>query len=247
MIRRIPIAGLLALLLGCGGGGEPAATTAPAAGKGAATPEEAVKRLVAAAQTGDVDKVLAQLPPHLSQMKKTMMAIGSDEIVFATVLDTKFGRDPKPTPRSNATSKEWSDSLRGLKSIEVRSKKEVKADRVLLTVWEKQDRTVETKVMALKDGDGWKLDYQRVLTGQRPTNSQERTAADGKGIIVQVEEVPEWTEPNAQANANYLQGLQRYRTALDQISKDVSGGRYAKREDANQARQAAAAAAFAAK
>lgn len=246
MIRSMPVLGvfLLACVLGCGGGDQASAPTkGPTLPKGPASPEEAVQLLAAGAKAGDVDKVLAQLTPSLAKMKKTMMQIGSEEVVFLTVLDSKFGKDITPQQRFFQTTGEWRDSIRALKNIETTGKQEIKPDRVLLTIWETGDRIVETKAMAIKDASGWKLDYQRVIAG-RPAKAAKRKAPDGKEVEVQVEEAADWAEPDPKAADAYMKSLERYRGAIGQISQDVSTGQYETREAAETARKTAATTAF---
>lgn len=125
--------------------------------KGAATPEEAVQNLVTAARAGDVDAVLNQMTAPAREMLKVFQGQEDVRKAFAAALDQKFGKDPADRPHRSLK-----EQLTTLKTMAIASKTEQGKDRMLLkvkstTVLDGKEQTKEENLLAVKEGDTWKL------------------------------------------------------------------------------------------
>lgn len=116
-----------------------------------------------------------------------------------------------------------------------------------MTVWEIQDRSpekdqiVETRVLAVREEKGWKLFYYRIF-GAAPGEWTTRKGPDGKEIEVLVEKnvQSEW-DPSKEPR---LAAAEKLVGTVEAIVKEVAGGKFKTRKEAERVWLAAQDTAF---
>ncbi len=195
-----------------------------AAGKSkpAATPEEALEQFTKAAQAGDADAVLnvfaAQPRKILAFAFDATEMVGKAAQKHYDALDAKFGPDPRGKPPFDLSNPKKAMVQHLPKKIDVLSKMPMGDDKVELKVkttvtdpFTKQDTTHEETLPLIKVGGGWKL--------MLPANEMEHVAKKDLD--------------KSQAFAKKMV------EALEQAAKDVKAGKYATRDEAEKALNAA--------
>lgn len=210
------------------------------------TPEQAVRKFVSAAQTGNLEAFLGQLATPLRRLVQSEIKIGDAEAAFQAELDKQFGKGPAPR-RYFTNAAERREGIKNLKEIRILEKQTKAKDQVELTVWEIQNRSpeadqvVESRVLIVREEKGWKLFYYRVL-GSAPGEWKTRKGPDGKDIEVLVEKKPQssW-DPSMETR---LVEVEKLPATFEALVKDVAGGKFKSRKEAERVWQAALDTAF---
>jgi hypothetical protein len=199
----------------------------PVPPKPAATPEEAVKLLVEAAKTGDVDAFVARLG---SYSRTTMEAMRAHE-VYQLALDEKFGKDPDAGDR--IAVKEALESFK-TGTYQVRARVIDDRERVDLTVWiitrsaEGKESIREETWIVLKEPAGWKV----VMPPKGVISKDVRKDASGREVKVEVLTTRQF---DAQKLAAEEKLWREFGKVLAKITQDVKAGKYPSRAKAQDA------------
>jgi hypothetical protein len=205
-------------------------TFSPAPQKAASSPEEAVKYLQAAMQAGDTSAVLAQLSAPSRATFEAMMSFQLPREDVDRALAEKFGKDSKAPPTLN-------DSLKHTKNIQIISKDAKDKDKPALTVWVTTEQNGEKRILeqtwyAVKDADAWRL---LVPFSGGKTKNVVRKDKEGKELSVAVFEREGRPELSGR-DADYLRTTgPKYKALMEQVAKDVRGGLFKNRADAEKA------------
>jgi hypothetical protein len=209
------------------------------------TPEQAIREFIAAARAGNLEAFLGRLAAPLRRFAQAEIRIGDAETAFQAALDKQFGKGPAPS-RFFTNAAERRETIKALKDIRILEKQIKAKDRVQLTVWEIQDRSpekdrvVETRVVAVREEKGWKLFYYRIFgtaRGERKT----RKGPDGKEIEVYVENVESGWDPSKEPR---LAAAEKLVGTFEAIVKEVAGGKFKTRKEAERVWQSAQDTAF---
>ncbi len=178
--------------------------------KGAATPEEAVKNLVGAAQAGNVEAVMGQLTKPAQDMLKAFQGQEDIRKSFAAALDEKFGKDPSERPQASLK-----DQLATLKSMDILEKTDRGKGVALLkikstSVHDGKERTKEEYLLAVKEGNTWKLAPlpPRIDPKEDPQKLIEKETEQARTFAT------------------------RYREGTEKVTREVKEGKYKSRKDA---------------
>jgi hypothetical protein len=176
--RRMPFVGLVACFVGLA----PLLRAQEEKGKGAATSEEAVKRVFASLKDGKLPEALPHIAaPENGLWAKYLEAAKAVE-AYSDALDAKFGADPAFRKKLDLV-----EEMRDHGVVEVHEVKSVGKDRAQLIIWKKRDSPglLERKIDAVKTEMGWKLHLPspKLTTAKREV----RTGPDGKELVVWVE------------------------------------------------------------
>lgn len=209
------------------------------------SPEQAVRDFVAAARSGNLEAFLGQLASPLRRYAQAGIRIGNAEIAFQAALDKQFGKGPAPR-RFFMNAAERREKIKDLKDIRILAKATKAKDQVELTVWEIQSRSpdkdqiVETRVLVVREDKGWKLFYYRILGAARG-EPKLRKGPDGKEIEVYVENVEAGWDPSKELR---LAALEKLPGTFKAMVKDVAGGSFKTRKEAERVWQDALDTAF---
>lgn len=225
-----------------------ASATAVAAGGGgaikpAATPEQAIANLTAAARAGDLDAFVAQYSAEGRKFMEVELKAARFREAFDKALADKFGKDEKSAPKGSVAE----EFKKNFPRLEVKGKEAQGADKAVLTVWlhekkfkfdgkepkEDGERIVEEKWKAVKEGGSWKL-LPRSGGGKR--TDVKRKTADGKEIVVQIPELDPEREKFAVRRIEYTATVgPKFLAASEKVLKQVKDGAFKDREEARKA------------
>lgn len=213
-----------------------ATDSSAAQSKAAASPEEAVKNVQAAMQAGDALTLLDQLAAPSRTLFEGMMTFRLAREDFDRAVAEKFGKDTKnPLPPT------LTESLKHTRAIRVVTRDDKDKDKVALTVWvtedhDKDKRTLEQNWFAVKDADAWRL---LVPFSGGKTKLVMRKGPDGKDVPVHVFEREGRVELSGRESDFLRTSGPKYKALLGQVAKDVRGGVYKTRGEAEKALQRA--------
>ena len=204
----------------------------------AKSPEEAVKNVQAACKTGDLNLLLEQLgEPTRSRMQALMgPEVARDNILQA--IHDKFGKDPQAVVPYSVK-----ENLQHRKDIVILKKEAADKGKYNLTVWltEERDRgkplIKEYQWQATQEEGNWKVLFE--LGSPKKTTIEKKKGPDGKEVLVRVVE----NEPASKEMLQLVEHLKKVapkmQTLVEQLVKDIKGGVYKNRADAEMAVQAA--------
>jgi hypothetical protein len=208
-------------------------------GKGAKTPEEFVQQSTEAEKSifksKDVDKIGNAILPFLCKADRAVavefLAFMKANRAYRDTLDAKFGKDP--TDRDDF---DFNPVDKELKSVEIKAKKELDKERVLLTVWRTevdngQDRILEKHILLVKEDGVWKA---HETGGNGPAHEEERKVGDNKTVKVMV--FPGDDQPISQEKREKeRKEAVKMKEAVNAQTKLVNEGKYTSRKDARDA------------
>src|SRR5262245_19975646 len=193
----------------------------------ATTPEEAMKDLLEAAKSDDVDGFQAQLGAH----SRAAMQVGRAFEAYDAALEDKFGKNPQPGFKPSVK-----EPLLRFKKGTYRVLGQVAKDkeRVDLTVWEitkgeggKESIQEETWV-SIKEPSGWKI----VLPPKGVIEDAVRKDANGKDVKISVLKTREFNAHESDKEAKMWRDTEQ---VLERVTKDIKAGKYPSREKAEAA------------
>ncbi len=203
---------------------------AQAAATGPATPEEAVKQMLAAFQRADLGALFALMGEQTRLHQKTTLENMRLQQTMLGLLDETFDKMPaKPIDMKSV--------LPRIKNLQIR-KKDGAGDKFNLTVWVSQEAGGEAYIseaiwVAEKAGGAWKL--QIPPAGEMLEDYKE--GPDGAKVEVYVLKSQFRHDPRL---VEYLRTtLPKYQAHMDRLMRDVRDGKYKSREEAVKAWQAA--------
>ena len=197
----------------------------------AASPEEALKLLVAAAKVDDVHGFLAQLGGHTRALMEMAMAMEA----YEKALDEKFGKKAGAGDRSSIT-REFARFKTN--KIEIRSQAPKGKDRVALTIWQtsktaKGEESVQEETwLTIKEAMGWKI----ILPEKGILKEATRKGPDGTELKVRILKSREVPDDESAAMQKFMSSAVRI---LNTVSADVKAGKFQTRKDAEAALQKA--------
>jgi hypothetical protein len=206
----LPLALVLALLIGCGGktpnGGDEATGKDGSKGpKKAVTPELAVENMLAASKAGDLKGVLAQLAEGPRRVAEAVIDNHEAKSSFETALNYKVGFAPRKGP----AEPDPKDVLLSVVRMEILKKDDAGSGKVKMSVKSTKvlDGKKETKTIelgAVKEGDVWKL-----VPADMPADTKQIAALLGQ--------------------------IAKVTAAYRKVTKEIADGKLKNRDEANKA------------
>lgn len=202
------------------------------AGKGAATPEEAVAAIAQAFRAGDIEAILGRMAEPYRTFHRAHGEAVMDREALRQALDDRFGK-----PAGAVKPPSFRDSLRAIQRVEVYARLARADGKVQLTVWLTEERmagkphVLEQRWLAAKGGAGWELE---VPVGGGAAKKVALIGPDGKEVeVYRMPPPPAPPDPREVAYARKV--MPQYRAALEKATRQVREGAFKARADAERA------------